>query len=163
VLYCAQCAVTDLDNVHAHDEQLITNGLMIAFSALMLLVGCLEGHPACKKTEWWDAGVVVCGIWPSWCHCHSLSLAPVNPDWFYLSGTSSPGWSRTKSRGLQNGCSVVMVWWIQLFNRQSTLINFWEKIADSTQYDFSRKYKGEAAASLGRDNHIWLNIPTECH
>jgi len=21
-------------------------------------------------------------IWPSWCHCHSLSLAPVNPDWF---------------------------------------------------------------------------------
>jgi len=37
---------------------------------------------------------------PSWCHCHSLSLAPVNPDWFYLSGTSSPGspghslWSR---------------------------------------------------------------------
>jgi len=21
----------------------------------------------------------------SWCHCHSLSLAPVNPDWFYLS------------------------------------------------------------------------------
>jgi len=20
------------------------------------------------------------------CHCHSLSLAPVNPDWFYLPG-----------------------------------------------------------------------------
>ena len=38
------------------------------------------------KTEWWDAGVVVClerdadlltCIWPSWCHCHSLSLASV--------------------------------------------------------------------------------------
>jgi len=25
-------------------------------------------------------------VWPSWCHCHSLSLAPVNPDWFYLPG-----------------------------------------------------------------------------
>jgi len=25
-------------------------------------------------------------IWPNWCHCHSLSLAPVNPDWFYLPG-----------------------------------------------------------------------------
>ena len=25
-------------------------------------------------------------IWPSRCHCHSLSLAPVNPDWFYLPG-----------------------------------------------------------------------------
>jgi len=32
-----------------------------AFSALMLLVGRLEGHPACKKhPEWWGAGVVVC-------------------------------------------------------------------------------------------------------
>ena len=27
-------------------------------------------------------------------NCHSLSLAPVNPDWFYRSGTGSPGWSR---------------------------------------------------------------------
>ena len=31
-----------------------------AFSALTLLVGRQEGHPACKKTEWWVAGVVVC-------------------------------------------------------------------------------------------------------
>ena len=28
--------------------------------ALTLLVGQQEGHPACKKTEWWDAGVVIC-------------------------------------------------------------------------------------------------------
>jgi len=26
---------------------------------LTLLVGRQEGHPACKKTEWWGAGVVV--------------------------------------------------------------------------------------------------------
>ena len=32
----------------------------------------------------WDE-VQTC-IWPSRCHCHSLSLAPVNPDWFYLPG-----------------------------------------------------------------------------
>ena len=25
---------------------------------------------------------------PSWCHCHSLSLAPVNPDWFYQNGSA---------------------------------------------------------------------------
>ena len=25
-------------------------------------------------------------IWPSWCHCHSLSLAPVNTDKFYFPG-----------------------------------------------------------------------------
>jgi len=29
------------------------------FSALMLLFVEQEGHPACKKTEWWDVGVVV--------------------------------------------------------------------------------------------------------
>ena len=32
----------------------------IAFSALTLLVGWQEGHPACKKLEWWGAAVVIC-------------------------------------------------------------------------------------------------------
>ena len=32
----------------------------LAFSALTLLVGRQEGHPACKKTEWWGAGVFIC-------------------------------------------------------------------------------------------------------
>jgi len=32
----------------------------LAFSALTLLFGRQEGHPACKKTEWWGACVVVC-------------------------------------------------------------------------------------------------------
>jgi len=27
---------------------------------MMMLVGRQEGHPACKKTEWWGAGVVIC-------------------------------------------------------------------------------------------------------
>jgi len=31
-----------------------------SFSALTLLVGRQEGHSAgCKKTEWWDVGMVV--------------------------------------------------------------------------------------------------------
>ena len=31
-------------------------------------------------------------IWPSWCHCHSLSLASVKSSlFFFLSGTDSPG------------------------------------------------------------------------
>ena len=67
-----------------------------AFSALTLLVGRQEGHPAYKKTEWWCAGVVVC-LWsevqtcirPSGCHCHSLSFASVKsrlvlPFWYRL-------------------------------------------------------------------------------
>ena len=66
-----------------------------AFSALMLLFGWQEGHPACKKLSgvvlaWlsvWSK-VQTC-IWPSWCHCHSLSLASqksrlVLPFWYWL-------------------------------------------------------------------------------
>jgi len=34
--------------------------VVCAFSALTLLVGRQEWHPACKKTEWWGAGVVIC-------------------------------------------------------------------------------------------------------
>ena len=32
----------------------------ITFSALTLLVGRQEGHPACKKTERWGVGMVIC-------------------------------------------------------------------------------------------------------
>jgi len=31
-----------------------------AFSALTLSVGRQKGHPACKKTKWWGAGVLIC-------------------------------------------------------------------------------------------------------
>jgi len=58
----------------------------IGLSVLMLLVDQQEGHPACTKLSgrvlaWlsvWDK-VQIC-MWPSWCHCHSLYFAPVNPD-----------------------------------------------------------------------------------
>jgi len=33
---------------------------MGAFSTLTLLIEQQEGHPACKKTERWDAGMVMC-------------------------------------------------------------------------------------------------------
>jgi len=41
-----------------YDGRLIYKNL--AFSALTLLVGRQEGHPACKKPEWWGAGMVIC-------------------------------------------------------------------------------------------------------
>ena len=68
---------------------------MCAFSALTLLVGRQEGHPACKKNSggvlaWlsvWSK-VLTC-IWPIWYQCHSLSLASVKsrsvlPFWYRL-------------------------------------------------------------------------------
>ena len=72
----------------------------IAFSALTLLVGWQEGHPAYKNLS---CGVLAClsvwsemqtCIWPSWCHCHSLSLAP-----------GSPG-----KRAVKRVCVCVCVW-----------------------------------------------------
>ena len=68
---------------------------LLAFSALTLLVGWQEGHPAGKKLSggvlaWlsvWSE-VQTC-IWSSWCHCHPLSLASVKsrlvlPFWYRL-------------------------------------------------------------------------------
>jgi len=63
--------------------EVIGSDIFPAFSALTLLVGRQEGHLACRKLS----GRVLVGlsvwievqscIWPSWCHCHSLSLASV--------------------------------------------------------------------------------------
>ena len=57
--------------------------LLFAFSALTLLVGWQEGHPACKKLS---GGMLADLHMAQLLHYHSLSLAPVNPDWFYLVG-----------------------------------------------------------------------------
>ena len=84
---------------------------LVAFSALTLLVGRQEGHPACKKLSggllaWlsvWSE-MQTC-IWPSWYHCHSLSLASVKsrlvlPFWYRLT------WLVPDKRPL-NGCVCV--------------------------------------------------------
>ena len=47
----------------------------VSFSALTLLVGWQEGHPACKKTEWWGAGVVIC--LERGAHLHIAQLMPL--------------------------------------------------------------------------------------
>ena len=78
-----------------------------AFSALTLLVGWQEGHPACKKLS----GVVLAYlsgamcIWPSCCHWHSLSLASVKSRlvllfWYRLTWV-------VPDRGPLNGCVCV--------------------------------------------------------
>jgi len=40
--------------------QYIPDCVNFPFSALTLLVGWQEGHPACNKTECWGAGVFIC-------------------------------------------------------------------------------------------------------
>jgi len=85
----------------------VSSNTAYAFSALTLLVGWQEGYPACKN---W-----VVGCWRgylsaarcSWCHCYSLSLAPVKsrlvlPFWYWLT------WVVT-DKGLLSGCGGVSV------------------------------------------------------
>jgi len=91
-----------------------------AFSTLTLLVGRQEGHRACKKLSggmlaWlsvWSE-VQTC-IWPSWNHCHSLSLVSVKsrlvlPFWYQLTWV-------VPDKGLLNVCSTCY-WesWFLLF------------------------------------------------
>jgi len=66
-------AVTFLKQIIAHLMALFFEHvwcLLNAFGALTLLVGCQEGHLACKKLEWWTVGLSVWSevqtcIWPS--------------------------------------------------------------------------------------------------
>ena len=94
VCYLPYVSTTKLHNNKLTHWYLFTLSLT-AFSALTLLVGRQEGHPACKKLS---GGVLVwLSVWskvltcicPSWCHCHSLSLASVKsrlvlPFWYRL-------------------------------------------------------------------------------
>jgi len=66
--------------IQKYIHYLLSDPAEYAFSALTLLVGRQEEHPACKKLSsgvlaWlpvWSE-MLAC-IWPSWFHCHSLSL-----------------------------------------------------------------------------------------
>ena len=61
------------------------------FSALTLLVGRQEGRPACKKIEWWVAGMVICLERDADLHMAQLMPLPLTVSCFNLSGTSLPG------------------------------------------------------------------------
>ena len=87
---------------------------LVAFSALMLLVGRQEGHPACKKygedgggwhwlvqIEWHSAG---------WSVCLPVNLLLHHKVRKFSSGTGSPGWSRKKGRK-----TVVVRWWYKIW------------------------------------------------
>ena len=89
------CHIVALTNFHFCVLSYCHCSVTFAFSALTLLVGRQEGHPACKKLSggvlaWLSAWseLQTC-IWSSWCHCHSLSLASVKsrlvlPFWYQL-------------------------------------------------------------------------------
>jgi len=99
-----------------------------AFSALTLLIGRQEEHPACKNLSgrvlaWLSvcSEVQTC-IWLSWYHCHSLSLASVKsrlvlPFWYRLTQVVS-------DKGPLNGCVCMYAYFshlLRLFNISARL------------------------------------------
>jgi len=84
----------------------------MAFSALTLLVWRQEGHPACKKTEWWGAGVVICLELGADLHMAQLMPLPLTGSCFSKSRLVLPFWYRLNrvvlEKGPLNGCVCVL-------------------------------------------------------
>jgi len=84
-----------------------------AFSALTLLVGQQEGHPACKKTEWWGAGVVVSLERGADLHMAQLMPLPLTVSCFSKIQIALPFWYRlirvVLEKGPLNVCVCVCV------------------------------------------------------
>jgi len=63
-----------------------------AFSALTLLVGWQEGHPACKKLSGWGAGMVICLERGAELHMAQLMPLPLTVSCFSKSRLVLPFW-----------------------------------------------------------------------
>jgi len=85
--------------IHMYDH--VTSLSMFAFSALTLLVGWQEGHPACKKTMGDDGGGH-CLVWiewlpAGWSVCLPLLIFPCThkvQKFFYSTGSPGRSWKR---------------------------------------------------------------------
>jgi len=77
---------------------------LIAFSALTLL----EGHPACKKTEWWGAGMVICLEQDAYLHMAQPMPLPFTVSCFSKIQIGLPFWYQLTwvvlEKGPLNGC-----------------------------------------------------------
>jgi len=84
---------------------------LYAFSALTLLVGRQEGHPACKKTEQWGAGMVICLERDADLHMAQLMPLPLTVSCFSKIQICFTLWYRltwaVPEKGTLNGCMIV--------------------------------------------------------
>jgi len=98
--------------------------LDFGFSALTLLVGQQEGHPASKKSEWWGAGVVICLELGVDLHMAQLMPLSLTVSWSKVKSRSAlPFWYRltqaVPEKGPINGCVCVFIYaWTLLVGHQ---------------------------------------------
>ena len=85
----------------------------VAFIALTLLVGRQEGHLACKKNEWWGAGVVICLEQAADLHIAQLMPLPLTVSCFSEIQTGFtflvPAYPGNPGQRPLNGCVGVIV------------------------------------------------------
>ena len=108
-----------------------TDNSACSFSALTLLVGWQEGHPACKKLSgevlvWLfvRSEVQMICIWSSWCHCQPIMSCFI----IIQNGSASlmPAYRGCPGKRPLNGCSalLMLVQWLLAFlvNVTSTFV-----------------------------------------
>jgi len=91
---------------------------IVAFSALTLLVGRQEGHPACKKTNWWGAGMAICLERDADLHMAQLMPLPITVSCFSKIQTgftflvpAHPGSPGQKAVKRVCVCVWLLKWW----------------------------------------------------
>ena len=97
----------------------------------MLLVGRQEGHPACKKTEWWGAGVVICLEQGADLHTAQLMPLPLTVSCFskiqigftflVLAHPGSPGQKAVKRVCVSTGTQNYATEWFEQVGRPGRL------------------------------------------
>ena len=117
---------------------------ILYFSALTLLAGWQEGHPACKKLEWWDAGVFICLERGADLHVAQLMPLPLTVSCFskiqigftfpVLAHPCSPG-----QRAVKRVCVCVLIrlaheiWWcVFVCVHQLLVSSTWPSLLRST-------------------------------
>jgi len=83
----------------------------LAFNALTLLIGRQEGHLACKKTEWFGAGIAICLERGADLHMAQLMPLPLTVSCFSRIQIGLPFWYQltqvVPEKGLLNRCVYV--------------------------------------------------------
>jgi len=105
----------------------------------MLLVGWQEGHPACKKTGWSGAGVVICLECNADLHMAQLIPLPLTVSCFSKSRLVIPFWYRltrvVPEKGPLNRCETMQInYQTSIKTRQLLDVQTWIKAAVLSRY-----------------------------
>ena len=160
-LYLCLCCIV---SVSLPNFRWIKIYIIFAFSALTLLVGRQEGHPAWKKLSggvlawlsvWSEVQTCIC---PSWCHCHSLSLASVKsrlvlPFWYRLTRV-------VLDKGPLNGVCVCVC--KDLYNSFKNSVECWQRRNWSQSPLYSVRDGRTARLSCDHVTHR-LRYDTRCY